>query len=459
MSTSCDTAVTTVVLKPEALDGIRGVGHRFGEWLRACATDERGSVTQPVTMDVAFAGEPEVVATTRRLALTTTPAPNSLDQAEHEPIVTFHAVPVPACDDAAPWPLCPPPGDTGRLPTWKDEGGPRHESNIHFRGHEPADTVTLGGYDSSAISIAAIRTWLMGPSSPSARRSRLFVGNDPVVSMIAGQLAGPIALAHGELACLRRKKRRLPGRPRYRLLWTAAAHDEEDLEAIQGKVKSKISTAGALGTVLTGLLVFLLKDGVEEMTRWSWPALLAFLGAALLYFVALFYYDSLSMPSRFWAPSPRLITGRSASLVERLGGRMALALATTSTGLLTVAMLGSDGRWSPAWSSVPGWAYAVAAPAFACLVAWMSSARRPLLLRPPSSNTRMLHATMVHVWKWVFLPATVLAGLGVALLMGHLAWGAQELEVAPSHVAGAVTYGLLLVTYCHARAPKHGATD
>lgn len=471
------------VLKTVAVRGIGGVGNRFREWLQACAAEEDGTVEHPVTVEVAYAGESEVVATTRRLIISTTARDRQDDGEKSTELVTFR--PALSCeeDDDPPWVNWPSWHDPGWLPgtpaRGADHGGgdkavsdQTEPPQFTLREQEDGDTVLLGAYGTSADSMDAIRTWLDGDDESRKRGSRLFVGNDPVASRVAGQLAGPVALAHGELACLQRRESPRRGRPPYRLLWTAAAHDREDLKAIQDKVKSKISTAGALGTVITGLLVFLLKDQLDVMSWLSWSALLAFLGAALLYFVALFYYDSLSMPSRFWAPSPRLTTGPSATAVDRKGGRTALrlAFATVSGAVLTTALAlywlfrSIADSW-PAATVVTGMAMAVITVTGGTavhnrLVAWVSRARQPLLLRPPTSNTRMLHATMVHVWNWVFLPATVLAGIGVALLMGHLAVDpAANVIVQPAHVAGALTYGLLLVTYCHARAPKHGATD
>jgi hypothetical protein len=58
---------------------------------------------------------------------------------------------------------------------------------------------------------------------------------------------------------------------------------------------------------------------------------------------------------------------------------------------------------------------------------------RSSLQRPPTSAARVLQANMVQIWNWIFTPATMLAGIGIALLaLGATAMGRDDtLNVQP----------------------------
>jgi len=89
---------------------------------------------------------------------------------------------------------------------------------------------------------------------------------------------------------------------RWRLLWTLSEDDEKEADAIRAKIKSKMNTAGALGAVIVGLTTFLLQNSVKtEPDVWQWLAFAALATSAGLYFAALFLYDTLQMPPRFWS--------------------------------------------------------------------------------------------------------------------------------------------------------------
>lgn len=408
-------------LRAEAITAVRGVGARLGDWLAACPGD----------VEVACASGREVNATMWRLVSSARDA------------LTDRAAATGGCKVAEPAtefrPASPPSGgerEVGRSrhresdwPTadaegWTPAGATADVSwsGLTLRARLPADEVGLGPYEPCEQAIGPIRTWLCGPRDQADVPRRLFVGNAPLVDWLAADLTSSwgvrrdLALGHGELVCLQRRTSHVDRDkepafgPRYRVLWTAASHDGDELEPILAKVRSKMSTAGSLGAVLTALLVFLLKDGSEPMSWWSWGALLAFLVATMLYFVTLFFYDTLSMPSRFWA------SGRTPS---RDGG----------------IRLWRRLRFG-----------------------------RARLLRPPTSNARMIQDAMVHVWTWLFLPATVLGGLGVVLLIGDLAWGPADhapgrpipLGTGLSALGGCLA---VLVAYCAAHRPNLGATD
>jgi MFS family permease len=202
----------------------------------------------------------------------------------------------------------------------------------------------------------------------------------------------------------------MEGYPKYQLLWTAAPYDDEAVDGIVGKIQSKMTAAASLGTVITGLLVFLLTSGSETRSWWSWASLMLFVGAAALYFVTMFFYDSLSLAPRFWAP------GQSA------GHR------TKHQWLLRPLRRIRRGRTR--------------------------------LLRPPSSTARVLAEAMMHTWSSLFLPATVLTGLGVAMLVADMAFGSTgEALIESKHVVGTLLYLLALGLYAAAHRPNLGASD
>jgi hypothetical protein len=215
-----------------------------------------------------------------------------------------------------------------------------------------------------------LRKWLQASDSKQepARRTEmdapLLVGNDPLIGWMVSKLTGRnTPVARGELVCLVSGPR---AGTRWRLLWTLSEDDEEEADAIRAKIKSKMNTAGALGAVIVGLTTFLLQNSVKtKPDAWQWLAFAALATSAGLYFAALFLYDTLTMPSRFWSsrfPShPR-----------------------------------NESRLHAIWTRL----------------------RRghPSVRRPPTSTARVLQASMVQVWAWIFTPATALAGVGVACL-------------------------------------------
>jgi hypothetical protein len=225
------------------------------------------------------------------------------------------------------------------------------------------DLRVLGAYNPVPSAIKEYRTRL----SAAARhgKSFLLVGNDPFVGWLAGGLTGrDTALGRGELLCLRRR----PDLRGWRVLWNIAVESPTLADDLREKIKSKMDSAKALGAVVVALLTYLLTRGMTELpSLWTWLAVAALALAAWFYFAALFLYDSLLMPSRFWG--------------NRLRGPEPPEGANCLSSIRR--------RWGRGPRAVQ---------------------------RPPASTERLLHDAMTHVWIWVFQPATVLVGVGVVLL-------------------------------------------
>ena len=119
----------------------------------------------------------------------------------------------------------------------------------------------------------------------------------------------------------------------------------------------------------------------------QWLAFAALATSAGLYFAALFLYDTLQMPPRFWSsrfPSyPR-----------------------------------NKSRLHAIWTRLRH--------------------GHPSVRRPPTSTARVLQASMVQVWVWIFTPATVLAGVGVACLALAATGDRHPVGLGPWQVLAAI---------------------
>jgi hypothetical protein len=236
----------------------------------------------------------------------------------------------------------------------------------------------------------------------------LLVGNDPLIGWVASKLTRRhTPVAHGELLCL--VKERQAG-TRWRLLWTLSDDREAEAEAIRTKIKSKMNTAGALGAVIVGLTTFLLQNSLQkEPTGWQWLAFAALAASAGLYFASLFLYDSLQMPPRFWS--------------NRFPSRPP-----------------NERRLQAIWARLRH--------------------GRPSVTRPPTSTARVLQASMVQVWNWIFSPATALAGVGVAFLALGASTDSDPVSLRPWQILSAIV-GLVtvIVTWVAWQRPNLGASD
>ncbi len=145
-----------------------------------------------------------------------------------------------------------------------------------------------------------------------------------------------------------------------------------------------MNTAKAFGAVLTAVLVFVGQEFDPQPAPWAvWQAvaITSFAVSIVLYLVALFFYDSLLLPRRYWGAK-----------LPRRTRRRALQL----------------------------------------------------LLRPPSSAAWVLFQNMLRVWHRLFVPATFAAGIAVAATIvalvqpqGPYAWGGA---IAAAAVAVAVAW-------------------
>ena len=197
---------------------------------------------------------------------------------------------------------------------------------------------------------------------PSARRNEtdtpLLVGNNPLIGWVASKLTRRhTPVARGELLCLVNERR--AGRDGGCCgLFPRTAR----LKPRPSTRSSQVNTAGALGTVIEGLTTFLLQNSFQRTDCLAMVSVRArcVRGSQLRKLVPL---RLPTVPPRFWSnlfPSP-----------QREG------------------RLRRSGASSPRPSSVA---------------------------RPPTSSARVLQSSMVQVWNWIFAPATVFAGLGVACL-------------------------------------------
>lgn len=273
----------------------------------------------------------------------------------------------------------------------------------------------LPAYSPDRTAFRNLCQWLQAPGAgkDTARRTEtdapLLVGNDPLIGWLASELTRRgTPVARGELLCLV-SDRRAPGR--WRLLWTLSDDGDTEAEAIRGKIKSKMNTAGALGAVIVGLTTFLLQNSVMTgPDAWQWLAFAALAWSACLYFATLFLYDTMQMPPRFWS-------SRFPSRHARDGGETHAILPRLRYG-------------------------------------------HPSVTRPPTSTARVLQASMVRVWTWIFTPATVLAGAGVACLALGASGDRHPVALDPWQVLAAIVVLVAAAgTWVAWHRPNLGASD
>ena len=279
-------------------------------------------------------------------------------------------------------------------------------------GHDLGQS--LSAYSPDDLVFRNLCEWLEASRTGNGQARRatadapLVVGNDPLIGWVVSKLTRrDTPVARGELLCLVSESR---ADGRWRLLWTLSDDGEAEAEAIRTKIKSKMNTAGALGTVIVGLTTFLLQNSLQkEPAIWQWLAFAALATSAGLYFAALFLYDTLQMPPRFWSsrfPShPR-----------------------------------KKDRLSTIWARL--------------------RRGRPTVTRPPTSTARVLQASMVQIWTWIFTPATILTGAGVALLALGATGDSDPVRPHLWQVAAAIAALVAIVwTWVAWQRPDLGASD
>lgn len=96
------------------------------------------------------------------------------------------------------------------------------------------------------------------------------------------------------------------------LEWVFSPRDSASTDQIRAKIESKMNSAKVLGTFLTGLFALVAREvlGDDEDTSTFFDVMstigLALLGLSIiLFFITLYRYDSLLMPSRFWGGAAR----------------------------------------------------------------------------------------------------------------------------------------------------------
>jgi hypothetical protein len=380
-------------LTEEGSAHIRSLAMRFSEWVQA-----------------EWRNQPE---RTVRLWFTSTSAEvqETADALAHS--VLAHARQGQGQDE--PYPFDRPPKrecSTGRSGNGRPLWMPALVPSSLARGHDLGNS--LSAYSPDNLVFQNLCKWLQasGTGQEPARRTEtdapLLVGNDPLIGWMASKLTGrDTPVARGELVCLVSEP---PARTRWRLLWTLSDDGETEAEAIRAKIKSKMNTAGALGAVIVGLTTFLLQNSVKtEPDIWQWLAFAALATSAGLYFAALFLYDTLQMPPRFW--SSRFPSG------HQKDSRLHAILARLRHG-------------------------------------------HPSVRRPPTSTARVLQASMVQVWVWIFTPATVLAGVGVACLAFGTSGDRHPVGPHPWQVLAAVVVLTAAAgTWVAWQRPNLGASD
>ncbi len=222
------------------------------------------------------------------------------------------------------------------------------------------DPIALGPYPPEPSMFEALCKALV--KSPADGSTPVLVGNDPLISRLASEIARePIALGRGELLCLRATSTGKHWSP----VWTIDPHGGDDYDALASKIESKMNTAKALGAVMTGLFAFVTQNVIREQPGWpDWLSLLLLATSAGLYFAALFLYDGLLMPPRYWGS--------------------------------TEPFTPSSTRNARAWNRVRH--------------------GRPGLARPPSAASRVLQQAMVRIWNRVFIPATSALAAGATVM-------------------------------------------
>jgi phosphohistidine phosphatase SixA len=160
---------------------------------------------------------------------------------------------------------------------------------------------------------------------PEVGRALLLVGHEPQLGTIAGELlrwgrARPHPTPSAAVSCIQLGA--VPWR-RPRVLWVIEPADEATAEQLRKKIASKMDVAKVFGGVVTlavGFVLNLLADSEKvavlphPLAAYSAAAALA--TALVLYVSTLYAYDSLLMPTRFWATAVANRRRRS-SIVER----------------------------------------------------------------------------------------------------------------------------------------------
>jgi hypothetical protein len=179
-----------------------------------------------------------------------------------------------------------------------------------------------------------------------------------------------------------------------------------DIGDVVAKIRSKMDTAKVFGAFTTALATFIVGNLPRRATETWWEAVrlvsLATIAlAAALFFVTLFYFDRLLMPTRFWGA----------------------------------------GRAEPRQRTPTRWYW----PRFRSVD------------RPPSSALWTLYQNMQMIWRRLFVPAVVLVGVSIAAFaLAQFEPGGWNLVVAA--VASVMTIAGV-ATWARLSSPTLGVQD
>jgi hypothetical protein len=242
----------------------------------------------------------------------------------------------------------------------------------------------------------------------SVDRAVLIIGHMPQLGWLAARLMGnrprwmafvdgyltPLALQNGEVACIALTDPRR-GRPAGRLRWTVGPDETTAIEDLRDKIKSKMDIAKLLGGFITLVLggVVLAPGRLEELSRGGdqWA----------VYVAAVSFLIAIGLYLRTMYAYDTLL------MPKRYWGE------------------GVPGGRTPRW----------------------------LVRRPPSSAAWILYQNMLHVWTFLFTPATVAVAVGLlALAYAALEPGWPEGVITAVVLIGVTVYGL-------SRRPVLGSQD
>jgi hypothetical protein len=250
-----------------------------------------------------------------------------------------------------------------------------------------------------------------------AANAVLVVGHQPAIGIVCEDLArtrwrqtiGAIPLAHGAVACITARWRGATLTD-VRLRWVITPSDPTTLEHLRAKVASKMQVAGLLAGLVGTALFFVLQDllsnlGPLDLTKGlQYGAAFALFLAAALNLAAVYAYDVLMMPSRYWA-EPRRLVARTQAPGRRV-------------------------RLPPQW----------------------------LVWRPPSPDQLVIYQNMMRVWSRLFVPATACIFVGVALMALALV-RAPNLEALVPWIAIEAVVAAAVLGYIWAMRPILGVED
>jgi phosphohistidine phosphatase SixA len=258
-------------------------------------------------------------------------------------------------------------------------------------------------------------------TSPSETNAVLVIGHQPLLGWIAGELTikpiqsvirkgfswmipglglKPIPIARSELLCFAFEKGSFGRQLQGHLRWVLSPHNEEAINDIKDKIKSKMEIAKLLSVFITTGLAFLLgsivdKAKVDYLGDYIWALYISaglFLVGGALYLATMYAYDRLLMPTRFWEETPP-----------------------------------RDPEKRPKW----------------------------LVWRPPSSALWVLYQNMMRIWRYLFTGATYAVILGL-LFFAYAVFKSKEPFV---FVGIAVAGAILFAIYHKIFGPKLGTQD